>query len=143
MVTTTPVPAAPGYGLDPTKEPEWEAGVMSVLHNAADTHGLLGLAPRTILGARLTRLIGRDVLLGIPGVTHYPMANGGLILELGEAPWTLSLPDLLDARRPGTAYLRARELLSVPLISRWPGRTDRVIVDWRPGPAYPAERICP
>ncbi len=141
VVTTSPVPPTPGYGLDPRRESEWEAGLMSLLHNAADADGLIGLAPRTIIGSRLTSLLGREVLLGIPGVNHYVMPNGGVILELSDAPWNLSLDELLETRRPATAYLRARGLLSVPSISVWPGRTDRVIVDWRPGPNYPAERI--
>lgn len=141
VVSTSPVPPTPGYGLDPRRESEWEAGLMSILHNAADADGLIGLAPRTIIGSRLTSLLGREVLLGIPGVNHYVMPNGGVILELSDAPWTLSLDELLETRRPATAYLRARGLLSVPTISVWPGRTDRVIVDWRPGPNYPAERI--
>lgn len=141
VVTTTPVPPTPGYGLDPRREVEWESGLMSVLHNAADADGLIGLAPRTIIGPRLTSLLGREVLLGIPGVNHYLMPNGGVILELSDAPWSLSLDELIEIRRPATAYLRARGLLSVPTTSVWPGRTDRVIVDWRPGPNYPAERI--
>ena len=56
-------------------------------------------------------------------------------------PISAEEPELIESRRPATAYLRARGLLSVPTTSVWPGRTDRVIVDWRPGPNYPAERI--